>query len=113
MSDDIAVTLTEDGPVRIRGNGSTWERGETKAVAPDRAEALTETHDYFVIADEADVDDGADAFDVDEWLDQDYQERVDRVESGAVDEHLEEIAEAETSDTVLDAIGVRRAELEG
>jgi len=51
------------------------------------------------------------AFDVDQWLDRDYTERADRVRAGDVDAHLEEIADAERSDTVLDAIGERRAEI--
>lgn len=59
--------------------------------------------------DEGDGDGGE--FDIDAWLDHDYQERADRVNAGEVDDHLDQIAEEETSDTVLDAIGVRRAEL--
>ncbi|WP_277540222.1 hypothetical protein [Haloarcula laminariae] len=54
-----------------------------------------------------------DGFDADAWLDQDYQQRADRVREGGVDEHLDTIDDIETSDTVRDAIGERRAELEG
>lgn len=53
MSDDIAVRLTEDGPARIRGNGRTWIRGETRNVSPDKADALLEAHDFMEIVDEA------------------------------------------------------------
>lgn len=53
-----------------------------------------------------------DEFDADAWLEQDFDDRADRVRAGDVDDHLEEIADEETSDTVLDAIGERRAELE-
>lgn len=49
-----------------------------------------------------------DAFAVDEWLDQDYRERADRVTAGEVDEHLDTIADAETSQTVIDAVDDRR-----
>lgn len=62
-----------------------------------------------------DNDDGAtseDAFDVDEWLDQDYQTRADRVNAGDVDDHLQEIKDAETSGNVKEAIADRRDELE-
>ena len=140
MTDTITVRLTEDGPARIRGNGRTWERGESRDVPPEKAEALTSTHDYFEVVDgpepEAEVeaesgpdedasggtittddimpdesDDGE--FDVDEWLEQDFDDRADAVRAGEVDDHLEEIADHETSDTVLDAVGERRAELEG
>ncbi|MFC5135492.1 MULTISPECIES: hypothetical protein [Haloferacaceae] len=57
--------------------------------------------------------DGSDLIAVDEWLDNPYQERADRVLEGDVDAHLDTIAEEETSTTVQDAIGERRAELEG
>jgi len=48
------------------------------------------------------------AFEIETWLDQDYQTRADRVEDGDVDEHLDTIAEAETSQTVQNAIDDRR-----
>lgn len=51
----------------------------------------------------------------DAWFDDhdDYQARIERVESGDVDDHLDTIANIETSDQVKDAVGVRRAEIEG
>jgi len=113
MSDDITVRLTDDAPARIRGNGETWRRGETRTVSQERADALIDAHDYVEIVDDAAPNaEGEEAFDTGEWLDQDYEVRAERVEAGEVDAHLEAIAEAETSDNVLDAIGVRRAELE-
>ncbi|QCW03565.1 hypothetical protein [Natrinema pallidum] len=56
MSENVTVRLTEDGPARMRGNGETWERGDTREVTPERAEALLETHDYIEIVDENETD---------------------------------------------------------
>lgn len=64
MTDQVEVKLTDDGPMRIRGNGRTWERGETRQVDVDHADRLVESADYFEIvgrdepADEA-GDDGS------------------------------------------------------
>jgi len=59
-------------------------------------------------------DDGeAEPFDAEAWLDQDYQTRADRVRDGDVDGHLTPIADAETSQTVQDAVDDRRDDLEG
>ena len=52
-------------------------------------------------------------FDVESWLEQDYQTRADRVRDGDVDHILDTIADVETSQTVLDAVDDRRDELEG
>jgi nucleoside-diphosphate-sugar epimerase len=64
-------------------------------------------------ADAGDDDGEAEPFDAEAWLDQDYQTRADRVRDGDVDAHLAAIADAETSQTVLDAVNDRRDELEG
>lgn len=116
MSDEITIRLTDDGPVRIRGNGDVWERGETRTYTDvDRAEALLERDGFEEVDEDAvDTNDESDGeeFDADAWLDRDYQERADAVAAGDVDEHLDAVADAESSDTVLDAIGERRAELE-
>jgi hypothetical protein len=114
----------KNSPSRYSGPGFTSEPGDVVDVDPDVGERLLEEKRYFVRAEtaasgdagDADIDAGASTadgeFDVEEWLEADYDDRAARVEAGEVDEHLEAIAEAETSDTVLDAIGVRRAELE-
>ncbi|MFW6435002.1 MAG: hypothetical protein ACOCY1_01335 [Halovenus sp.] len=108
--------------VYIRATRETYSRGDRAEVDEDLAEYLTEERGDFEIVDaDSDSDeetstdsDDADAeeFDVDEWLDDDYEDRADAVRAGEVDEHLDEIDEAETSGTVRDAIGERRAELE-
>lgn len=107
--------------VLIRGVGR-FERGDTATVDDEMATYLSQERGDFVVVDEDgdvpepedDTDDESDAeaFDTDAWLAQDYTDREDRVRSGDVDDELELIAESETSNTVLDAIGERRAELE-
>ena len=54
----------------------------------------------------------AESFDEAAWLDDGYETRAERVRSGDVDDHLDEIEDAETSSTVEDAVAERRAELE-
>lgn len=61
---------------------------------------------------ETDELDTSDDFSANGWLDNDYQERADAVRAGGLDEYLGEIVEAETSQTVIDAVEERRAELE-
>jgi len=46
------------------------------------------------------------------WLDGDYSERAEAVAGGRVDGHLDAIEDCETSDTVIEAVEERRAELE-
>jgi len=131
MPDTIEIALTEDGPLRIRGNGGVWERGETRELEADRAEQLLE-RDGFVRAE--DVEDGDEEsgagdtgaitiddvapeeetgdFDADEWLDEDYRDREQAVLDGEVDAHLDEIEDIETSGSVEKAVEERRNELE-
>jgi len=56
----------------------------------------------------------ADGFDVDAFLDRTpVDDVVEDIEAGEVDDHLDAVAEAAGRVTVEDAIGQRRAELEG
>ena len=121
------VEKTQGGAVYVRPLDTRIAAGDRIEV-PDQdvLEHLTGTRDDFRVVDGGQPDvmpreedeppDGSaedsDGFDVDAWLEQDYTERADRVRSGDVDDHLEAIADAERSDTVLDAIGERRTELE-
>jgi len=105
------VRLTEGGPNRFVGGGEAFEPGDTREVSDDLAEFLLKKP-FFERAHAAPAESDDEEFDLEAWLDQDYEVRAERVEAGEVDAHLEAIAEAETSDNVLDAIGVRRAELE-
>lgn len=126
----------EDGPPGFTrfGVGISTEPGDEVTVDEDLAEELVGEKAYFEFVDdstdadsnsgsdsdsdgEADGDD-ADGYEFegeDAWFDdhEDYEARIDRVESGDVDDHLDTIADIETSDQVKDAIGVRRAEIEG
>ena len=118
------IRYTADGGhYRVAGVG--FDPGDERDVDADLAEYLTDRDDFEAIEqtdgpvgqedeppDETGSDDeNSDEFDAEAWLDEDYGDRADRVRAGDVDAHLEAIAEAETSDTVLDAIGERRAEL--
>jgi hypothetical protein len=130
------VRYTADGG-RYRTAGVTFEPGDEHVVPTGKAEHLVEdvgdfeyvdrdetagdgaTDDADPEADGEELADGdgdgdagdGDEFDIEAWLDIDYGDRTAKVEAGEVDDHLDTIAEAETSETVLDAIGVRRAEL--
>jgi len=116
--------------VYVRNVGD-FDPGEEKEVEERYAEYLRDNRDDFEVVEEGDDRDGADEgedgdddeedgdgetgylFDIDEWLDQDYRERAERVRSGEVDEVLGLIADEETSDTVIEAVEERRAEQEG
>ena len=117
---------TTGGEVYLRGIDRRVSAGDRVDVNEEFGDYLRERGDFRPVdvqdADSREVDDTDDAetsadgetggFDLDEWLDRPYQERADRVLDGNVDEQLETIDEAETSDTVQDAVGQRRAELE-
>lgn len=49
-------------------------------------------------------------FDADDWLEHDYEARASMVESGAMDDHLDAVLQAETSQTVIDAVEARRGD---
>lgn len=51
MSDEVTVRLADDGPVRVRVNGQTFETGDTREVDTDHAEALP---DYWEIVGDVD-----------------------------------------------------------
>lgn len=116
------------GEVYLRGIDRRVSAGDRVDVDSDFAEYLKGRGDFRPVdvqeADFREMDDNAPAepdstddksqgFDIDAWLEEDYQERADRVLEGDVDAHLDTIDEAESSDTVRDAVGQRRAELEG
>lgn len=48
----------------------------------------------------------------DDWMDLPYGDRADAVREGRVDDHLDDIADVETSSTVTDAVEERKDELE-
>ena len=117
---------TTGGEVYLRGIDRRVSAGDRVDVNEEFGAYLRERGDFrpvdvqdadFREVDGTDETDGSDdessAFDADEWLDRPYQERADRVLDGDVDEHLEMIDDAETSDTVRGAVDERRAELEG
>jgi hypothetical protein len=114
--------------VYVRNVGD-FDPGEEKEVEERYAEYLDENRDDFEVVeeegeggggddgdgsgDEEDEDGADEAFDADEWLDQDYRGRAERVREGEVDEVLDLVADEETSDTVIEAVEERRNEIGG
>ncbi|MFC7256900.1 hypothetical protein [Haloplanus litoreus] len=91
----------------IRALDRDFHVGDRADVGEDLATYLVKERGDFVY-----VDESGDDFEINGWLDNDYQDRADAVLEGGLDDHLDAIEEAETSDTVLEAVDERRAELE-
>lgn len=115
-----------DGPGRFSHTAleTVSGYGDTHEVSPAAANYLCDQVGHFTRVDELDdttvgEEDGSSAVDKwadwseDGWLDLDYQQRAADVREGRVDEHLDDIADVETSDTVVGAVDDRRDELEG
>lgn len=96
------VAVDEDGTFEVPDRQAGWLDSWCAANGYDRAA---------VVVDEADEDE-ATGFDAEAWLDEDYLDRAAAVREGEVDEHLDAIEAAETSQTVEEAVADRRAELE-
>jgi len=116
------VRITDDGPRAQRVAGTTYHRGEVHEVDDETAEVLL-GQDHFeegepdneepeeaetgpVTSDQVDMSESD--FDEDTWLDQDYEDRVARVRSGEVDDHLDAIASMERSQAVMSAVEERQ-----
>jgi hypothetical protein len=121
------VRVHYSGGGRYRTSGHQFEEGDIVDVDEGLAEYLCEK-DAFGRVDETSAESGNDStegsgddtdaepdgFDVGTWIDDNhYQERAEEVRDGEHDEYLDAIAEAESATTVQDAVGERRAELEG
>ncbi|MDS0258572.1 hypothetical protein NDI56_03995 [Haloarcula sp. S1CR25-12] len=125
----VWVEKTDPPNVTVRGVGE-FSVGDTDDVAADDAEYLVEERGDFELVDEPgpesewtvgddaheedgapDVDEWAD-WSEDSWLELNYQQRAEDVREGRVDGHLDDIADVETSDTVVKAVNDRRGELE-
>ncbi|MFB6237523.1 MAG: hypothetical protein ABEH81_04045 [Halopenitus sp.] len=117
------VEKTEGGRVYIRPLAERFEVGDQADVDDsDLLEHLTEVRGDFEIVDEEDdtaTDDEeaeaeAETFDVGEFLDRTpVDDVVENIAAGEADGHLDEVAEEASRVTVQDAVGERRAELEG
>jgi hypothetical protein len=110
------------------GDGSYQDHANDRVVEPGDviglAERIGEPNAELVrISDDSDEESGSseteaeaeaesETFDSEAWLDENYQTRAQRVGDGDIDEHLDTIAEVETSETVQDAVEDRRDELE-
>ena len=101
------VEKVSGGRVRVRGIGE-FAPGDRADVSTADAQYLCDERGDFALVNS----EGGEDFEVNGWLDNDYQDRADAVREGGVDDYLNEIEEAETSQTVLEAIDERRDELE-
>ena len=116
------VEKTTGGRVYIRSADRRFSVGDRADVSEQEAAYLVEERGDFDIVDDTDSaeanpdveaeSDVEESFDIDEWLEQGYTERADRVRSGEVDEHLDVIHDAETSENVIDAVALRTQDLE-
>ncbi|CAL92477.1 hypothetical protein BJ1_gp55 [Halorubrum virus BJ1] len=107
------------GEVLLRGIGERVSIGDRVDVSEEFATYLSEERGDFRIVegetgstddpDEADDDE----FDLDEFLGQNVPPIEGAIAAGEVDDHLEAIGEASERTGVQDAVGERRAELEG
>lgn len=92
--------------------------GEGVYDIPDDAEDQYRSRGWEDPPDDADDTDAGgtsgddESFDEDAWMEPGYQQREAAVLDGRVDEHLDAIEAAETSETVKEAVEERRAELE-
>jgi hypothetical protein len=118
------VTYTGGGHYRVAGEG--FDPDETRDVDAELADYLADHDDFAVEGDAGADDDDADSegdeaepesddeFDLESFLGRTPVDDVaDDIHAGEVDEHLDAIDEAADRVTVRDAIGERRAELEG
>lgn len=102
------VEKVRGGRVMVRGIGR-FEVGDQAEISEADAEYLIEERGDFEYVN----GDNGDDFSIDGWLDNDYENRAEAVREGGVDDYLDEIEDAETSQTVIDAVEERRSELEG
>lgn len=114
------VRYTADaGHYRVGGHG--FDPGDEHDVDDELAGYLADHEDFEIVGDDSDDGDGELQPDPDEWhdwnedswLELGYQQRAEDVREGRVDDDLDAIEDAETSDTVIEAVEERREELEG
>ena len=107
------------GRYRLTNSDVDVAQGEAVTVDDEIAAHLQEHGEFEVVetdepaeGDESDGESAGEDFGTDSWLENGYQDRADAVHEGDVDDYLDEIEAAETSETVLDAVEERRDELE-
>jgi len=113
------VTYVWDGShaYRDHANDRVIEPGDE--LPADVADRIVASHPYDVAEASADASDDGDESESDEavewteeaWLEGSYTERAEAVTDGRVDEHLDAIADAETSENVIEAVEQRRDDL--
>lgn len=95
--------------------------GQRATVDDDVAEHLASRSDFVIVngedshmsetTDDTTVSDPS-GFDADEWMESGFKTRVEAVESGAVDEHLETVKETDRSQKVEAAVEERQTTIE-
>ena len=123
------VEKVTSGRVYVRQVDREFSVGESVDVSDaDAAYLVDERGDFEVVDDgddsesdgtaEGDPIEGKPVAEIDvaehlnRWLDQHYTHRAEQVRGGDVDDSLDAVAEAETSETVIEAVEERRVELE-
>ncbi|OYR53590.1 hypothetical protein DJ73_07210 [Halorubrum sp. Ea1] len=107
------------GKVLLRGIDERVSIGDRVDVDEEFATYLSEERgDFRIIDDSAETSDEGDEaddeeFDLDKFLGQNVPPIEEAIAAGEVDDHLEAIGEASERTGVQDAVGERRAELEG
>ena len=108
LADDEGVyDVDDDAEEQYRSRG--WEHPD-EADGEDSDEA--DASDAGSADESAEQSDESGEFDAEAWLDRSYQDRKQAVQDGDVDDHLDAIEDAETSENVQEAVEERRAELE-
>ncbi|WP_135852615.1 hypothetical protein [Halorussus salinus] len=117
------ATYTADGG-HYRVGGVGFDPGDTKTIDEELASYLDDHRDFEVESGDSDRDPdvgesnsaaseafAGEGFSESDWLANDYQDRAEAVTAGNLDDSLDAVEAVETSDTVLEAVDDRRAEL--
>lgn len=98
-----------DAPLIRSKSGKIYQKGEEFTPTDSEMSAFRGMIEQ--VEDETDAethreddDESSLEFDPDTWLDFHYKERIDHIQDGKVDDHLEKIKEIETSQQVKEAI---------
>lgn len=100
------VPVEDDGTFQLPEDAGAWLDRWLDANDYDRSDVVVDGDDGA-----PDVDEWHD-WNEDDWLELDYQQRADDVRTGRVDDHLGDIRDVETSETVKGAVEARRSVLD-
>lgn len=115
VTEDVSADLEPDTDTAPDESQSATDPNEERDVrTPESTPGTPTFEDAETTAeptDEATASEGGE-FDYDAFAEQGYKARAEAVRSGEVDDHLDEIAEKDGSDTVTDAVDDRQDELD-